>query len=172
MKKVKMMSFDTASQASGWAYWENAQLTEHGVIDLKKMKDKEERLTLMCERLLQILNEKKPTIVIIEMTVVENNAGTQRLLSEIVGVVRGWAMLNQLKGTPTEFVRLRPTEWRKLVRDEDEKVPKSKKDGLKEWDIQKANHLFRLQLEDDNEADAILVGFARIKQFRNMEEDE
>lgn len=160
-KITKMLSLDTSSCASGWAYWENARLIGSGVIDLNKIRDKEERLDEMCRRLAALLREKKPEIIVIEMTVVENNAGTQRLLSEIVGVVRGWHIFANVP----EFIRLRPSEWRKLVKDKDEKVPRSKKDGLKEWDIQKAQSLFSVEVADDNEADAILIGYARIRQF-------
>ena len=116
----------------------------------------------MCRELINLLCNKKPDIVVIEMTVVPNNTGTQRLLSEIVGVVRGWC-LSQRKNI--EFVRLRPTEWRKLVKDKNEKVPKSKKDGLKLWDIKKVKELFGFTPIDDNEADGVLLGCARIRQF-------
>lgn len=162
-KVTKMVSLDTSSRASGWAYWENGNLTDYGVFDYSKMKDKEARLDTMCISLCNLLKEHKPDIIVIEMTVVEKNAGTQRLLSEIVGVVRGWHIITGA----SEFVRLRPTEWRKLVREEDEKLPKSKDDGLKNWDIAKANALFGLSLKDDNIADAILIGYARIRQFQN-----
>ena len=162
MKKIKMVSLDTSSKDSGWAYWENGILKEHGVIHVSH-KDANLKLDHMCRELAGLLNKKKPDIVVIEMTVVPNNAATQRLLSEIVGVVRGWC-LSQKKDI--EFIRLRPTEWRKLVKNSGEKVPKSKKDGLKQWDIDKARELFHFEPIDDNEADGVLLGYARIKQFQ------
>ncbi len=164
-KVTKMISLDTASRDSGWAYWENAKLKEHGVISVdKNIKSSSEKLDMMCKNLIKLLDERKPDIVVIEMTVVPNNTGTQRILSEIVGVVRGWCM-SQKKDV--DFVRLRPTEWRSLVRNKEEKIPKSKAAGLKEWDIRKAKEIFCFSPIDDNEADGVLIGYARIRQFEN-----
>lgn len=41
MKIYRMISLDTSTTKSGWAYWENGILIEHGVIDLSKIKDKD-----------------------------------------------------------------------------------------------------------------------------------
>lgn len=156
MSKYRMLSLDTSSTISGWAYWENAKLIKSGVI-APKSKDKEERLDSMCLSLLDTLNTYKPQTVVIEMTVVERNAQTQRLLSEIVGVVRGWAILNN-----SEFVSFRPNDWRKLVC-RDEKIPK-KREECKTWSIEKVLQSYKIKA-DDNESDAILIGEARINQF-------
>ncbi|MCR5206297.1 MAG: hypothetical protein K6E47_14810 [Lachnospiraceae bacterium] len=163
MKTVKMLSLDTASRDSGWAYWENAVLKDHGVIHVpEKIKEPTAKLDCMVEGLIKLLKDKNPDIVVIEMTVVPNNTGTQRILSEIVGVVRGWCY-SQKKNV--DFIRLRPTEWRKLVREKTEKVPKSKKDGLKQWDIKKAKELYHFKPIDDNEADGVLLGHAYKRLF-------
>ena len=163
MKMIRMLSLDTASRDSGWAYWENAVLKEHGVIHIpQKIKDINIKLDMMVNELIKLLKEKNPEIVVIEMTVVPNNTGTQRLLSEIVGVVRGWCMSQKKQ---VDFIRLRPTEWRKLVRGAEEKVPKSKDDGLKQWDIKKAKELYHFDPIDDNEADGVLLGHAYKQLF-------
>ena len=120
------------------------------------------KLDMMVNELIKLLKEKNPEIVVIEMTVVPNNTGTQRLLSEIVGVVRGWCMSQKKQ---VDFIRLRPTEWRKLVRGAEEKVPKSKDDGLKQWDIKKAKELYHFDPIDDNEADGVLLGHAYKQLF-------
>lgn len=164
MKKIKMLSLDTASRDSGWAYWENAVLKEHGVVHVdKKIKDINIKLDTMCKGLIDLLNSKQPDIVVIEMTVVPNNTNTQRLLSEIVGVVRGWCMSQKKE---VDFIRLRPSEWRKLVRSDTEKIPKSKDAGLKPWDIAKAKELYHFDPIDDNEADGVLLGHAYKQLFK------
>ncbi len=159
---TKMISLDTATVRTGWALWINGILTDHGVIDVSKTKDRTESLDEMVRQLIRLLKDTDPDIVVIEMTVVPTNTGTQRLLSEIVGVIRGWCMSQD---PIRDFYRLRPSEWRKLIRTPDERVPKSKKDGLKEWDIRKAKEIFGFDPVDDNEADAVLIGQAYKRMF-------
>lgn len=160
-KICKMVSIDSSSSISGYAYFENGILKNSGRIDLHKEKDSEIRIENMCLNLIDILNQYKPDIVVVEMTVVTRGAATQRMLSEIVGVIRGWALCNY-----AEFVRLRPSEWRKLVKNDDEFVPK-KREELKIWSANKVNEIYNKEVEDD-ESDAILLGLARINQFRGL----
>lgn len=150
-----MVSLDTASTKSGWSYWENGKLIDYGVIDYSKEEDAEIRLEDMCIALVEILNKYKPQIVAIEMTVVERNAHTQRTLSEIVGVVRGWVLCNY-----AEITCLRPSEWRKLVCNQDEKAP-MKRAECKEWSKNKVKQLYQIDGGDD-QSDSILIGLARI----------
>lgn len=157
-KKYKMVSLDTSTTKTGWAYWENGTLKESGIIDYSKEKDSEIRVEDMCFSILEILKKFSPETIVIEMTVVTRNANVQRILSEIVGVVRGYALINYC-----EFIRLRPTEWRKLVKTQTEVTPK-KREELKNWSINKVLALYKKKVSDD-EADAILLGQARINQF-------
>lgn len=166
MKKNKehicrMLSLDTSTKATGWAYWENGILKSFHEINLNHVKDKENRLDEMCKELLNVCTKLQPHIIVIEMTVVPNNAQTQRQLTEIVGVVRGYAYLYN-----AEFVRLRPTQWRRLVKDEGEIIP-IKRNELKGWSLAKVSKLYRIDPTDitDNVSDAILVGKARINMF-------
>ncbi len=154
---TKMLSLDTATVKSGWAIWLNGTLTNHGVINVSGVKDHTASLDEMVRQLIRLLKDTDPDIVVVEMTVVPTNTGTQRLLSEIVGVVRGWC---GSQDPIRDFYRLRPSEWRRLIRDPNDRVPKSKKDGLKEWDIKKAKEIFGFDPVDDNEADAVLIGEA------------
>ena len=159
---TRMLSLDTATVRTGWALWINGVLTDHGVIDVSGIKDRSESLDEMVRQLIRLLKSTDPDIIVVEMTVVPTNTGTQRLLSEIVGVVRGWCFSQD---PIRDFYRLRPSEWRKLVRDPDEKVPKSKKEGLKQWDIAKAKGIFGFDPIDDNEADTVLIGEAYKQMF-------
>lgn len=162
MDLCKMISLDTSSLASGWAYWENGILKEHDVIYSKKIKNKEDRLDYMCENLVYLLNHYNPNIIVIEMTSVARNAYTQRILTEIVGVVRGYSLVCN-----AEFVRYRVSEWRKLTKDE--YVNKNMKSrDWKAWAVEKIRRDYGIDPKDDNEADAILIGQARINQFKKL----
>lgn len=160
MQKTKMVSLDTSSTISGYAYFENGILKEHGIIDKNKEKNSLIRVEDMTIALIEKLKKYKPDIVICETPPFMNSPKTLIMLAEIVGVVKGWA----ISGGFAEFVEIGPTEWRRLVADPDEKIP-TKRDPAKIWDIAKVKKIFNIEAIDDNEADAILIGQARINEF-------
>ena len=155
---IKMVSLDTSSTVTGYAVFENGKLKKSGVIDETKEKDTLIRKEYMILSINDLLTKENPDIVVIELTVVQKNANTQRLLSDILGTVWGWCLCNA-----AEYVEYRPTTWRKLVAGEDEKVP-IKRDDAKIWSLDKCRELFH-GVDTDDESDAILIGYARIRQF-------
>ena len=160
MRVTKMVSLDTSSTFSGYCLYENAVRVESGefVHDPKIEKNADIRKENMCLDIIQYLNRHKPVIVVAELTVVPRNAGSQRLLSEILGVIWGWCLCNA-----AEFVTFRPGEWRRLVAD-GESVP-IRREEAKAWAIHKVSRLYGIHVTD-NEAEAILIGQARINQFK------
>lgn len=161
-KKYKMISMDTASTITGFAVFEAAELSRSGTIDKNDIDDGEMRLEEMCKSICSFLNIEKPGTVVCELTVVPRNAHTQRMLSEILGVVRGWCLTKSV-----EFVTYRPGVWRSLTKD-DTKVP-SGRNEKKKWAIQRVKTLYNRGVIDDNEAEAILLGLARIRECKNNE---
>ncbi len=154
----RMLSLDTSSTKCGWALRESGILVKSNEIDKSKIKDGETRLNVMCMAIVDLLEKYKPGTVVCEMVVVERNAHTQRLLSEIVGCVRGWTITRD-----QEFVEYRPPVWRSLVCDEGEKAPR-KRDDCKIWAVNKVKQKYNLDV-GDNEAEAILIGEARLREF-------
>ena len=65
--------------------------------------------------------------------------------------------------TFVDYVEYIPSQWRALVKDGGESVPRKSKD-CKVWDIAKVKSMGYDPI-DDNEADAILIGQARINEF-------
>ena len=157
-KNCKMISFDSSTKLTGYALFVDGTLSRCGVLDHSKEKDMEIRMEDMCFGIINLLNKEKPDIVVVEMTVVPNNASTQRQLTELIGVIRGWALINY-----AEFVRMRPSEWRHLVADQEEKIPIKRADA-KIWAVEKVKLHYNIDATDDT-AEAILIGQARINQF-------
>ena len=158
------MSFDTSSTTTGWAYFENAEYINSDIIYCDKKEDITIRVENMCFELINILNKHKPDIVVIEKPPFCKDPNTLILLSEIVGVVRGWTLTQGF----AEYVEYVPNQWRRLVADDDEKVPTGR-NNCKEWDIIKARKILEREPIDDNEADALLIGIARINEMKNAE---
>lgn len=106
----------------------------------------------------KLITRYNPDICVIEAPLLVNSPKTLILLAEIVGAVRG-ATVGQAK-----YIEFSPSTWRKLIANPDEKFP-IKRVLCKPWDIQKVKELCGVETENDNIADAILIGLARIKQF-------
>lgn len=159
-KSIRMVSFDTASTISGWAFYENGILKEHGVVDKSKEKDTDIRVEDMCIALIELLNKYKPVIVAVEEQAFARSVSVAVMNAKILGVLQGWCLTIGY----SEFVALRPSHWRKLVSDNGP-VPTDRKDA-KAWDVKKVEEIYGFTPKDDNEADAILVGLARINEFK------
>lgn len=158
MNICKMLSLDTASYSTGYAYWENGKLVQSGTI--KANGQEEERLNMMIKSIFSLFKSFHPDIVVIEETVVTTNAEVQRMLTEIVGAVRSFAILFD-----SEFVRLRPQVWRRYSKREGEKFVDYRRDKWKKWSQERVKELYGLDVCDD-ESDAILLGFARLNMFK------
>lgn len=161
MDDYRLLALDTASNNSGYALYTAGKLKESGVISCEG--DTEERIDKMCNGLMSLLNRIHPGTIVIELTVVDRGTATQRMLSEIVGAVRGWAASNVYDdGIKTEFIEYRPNTWRKLVCLEGETFPKKRND-CKVWAVKKVKEMYDMDVTDDR-ADAILIGQARINE--------
>ncbi len=155
-----MISFDVSSTCTGYAKYINGELNTHGTFDFSKRKlDLDVRLKAMKNIIINYLKLEKPQIIVVEESASKNNIKVQRMLSEIIGVIEGYCILNN-----ADFVKYIPVQWRNLVKEQNEIVPKNTK-PVKKWSINKVNFLFKgVDVIDNNESDAILIGLARIKE--------
>lgn len=162
MKKTRMVSLDTSSTITGYAYWENGILTKSGILYHENEKNPIIRVEDMTMDIINLLKSCKPDIVAIEQPPFCNSPKTCVMLAEIVGCAKGYAI-----AAGADFVEYTVNEWRKLVAGA-EKIPRNRNEA-KKWDIDKVMNMYpSINLEDDNEADAILIGVARIRQFENQ----
>ena len=120
----------------------------------------------MVYEIITLIEREAPDVVVIEETVVTRNPQTQRMLSMILGAIFGCCVINNFN-----YCSLRPTQWRKLVRWDDEKLPR-KRDELKLWSINKVAELYDIQEISDDISDAILIGKAFINMIEEQEEND
>ncbi len=149
---VKLLSLDTSIRNTGWALYKDCKLKDYGVIAASSNLPLDE----MMRNLSALFNEIKPQIIVIENPVVLRNAKVQRALSELLGATRFWCVNNDCLCYP-----INPTEWRKLVKDKDEILPKARND-LKKWSLLKANKYSKHEITSNDISDAILIGKAYI----------
>ena len=159
ISECKLISLDTSTSSTGYAVYISGKLHRYDLIDFKRIKNTDERIKEMILKIYEIIETEKPQIIVAEMTVVTRNAQAQRNLTMILGAIQGKCLENNIF-----FSLLRPTEWRKLVNNEKEKLPR-KREELKQWSKQKASDILGINDINDDISDAILIGQAYINRF-------
>ena len=155
----KLLSFDSSTSSTGYAIYLSGQFESYGLLDFKHIKNSEERMGSMIKNIYEVINKEKPQIIVAEMTVVTRNAQAQRNLTMILGAIQGKCLEDGIF-----FYLFRPSEWRKLVNKDNEKLSR-KRDELKEWSKKKVLEKYGITDINDDISDAILVGQAYINKF-------
>lgn len=159
ISECKLISLDTSTSSTGYAVYISGKLHRYDLIDFKRIKNTDERIKEMILKIYEIIETEKPQIIVAEMTAVTRNAQAQRNLTMILGAIQGKCLENNIF-----FSLLRPTEWRKLVNNEKEKLPR-KREELKQWSKQKVSDILGINDINDDISDAILIGQAYINRF-------
>ena len=155
----KLISMDTSSNLTGVAIFIDGVLSRHFLIDLKNIKNTDERIAAMIADIYKLLDEEKPDIVVTELTVVTRNAQAQRNLTMILGAIYGKCIERNIW-----YHSFRPTEWRSFI-DTDKKPTGRKRDNYKEWSMEVVNELYGIHCITDDVSDAILIGRGYVNKF-------
>lgn len=163
-QKCKLLSLDTSSSKTGWAYFEAAKYIKSGVIDFdtkehkKKYKDNsDERVEDMCLAVLDLLKKIKPDIIVVEKLNVSRNMNAVRVLSKVIGAVYTYYILSD----DCSYFEIQPTQWRSQL---DMQSGRKKRDELKQLSVEYVKNTLGIDVADD-EADSICAGIGYIKMF-------
>lgn len=162
MNKTKLVAFDASTHSTAYAVFEKEDYKESGLIKCKEPLA-DDRMKSMSVKIINLLRKLKPDIVYIEDTVVTRNAKTQRILTRLQGVIYGYCIINGC-----EFKTIRPTSWRKAV---GINQGKKKRVELKKEAIEMVREKMEIEVNDD-EAEAILIGQAAIKEIETIRNAE
>ena len=167
-QKCKMLSLDTSSSKTGWAYFLSGKYKKSGVIDLdtkeckKKYKDNsEKRIEDMCLAIWNLLQKYEPDIIVIEKLNVSRNMSATRVLSKVIGVVYTYHIL----ADDCFYFEIQPTQWRSKL---GMQSGRKKRDELKRLSIEYVKNTLGVDVSDD-EADSICAGVAYIKMFESLQ---
>lgn len=164
--KCILIGLDTSTSSTGFSIFENGELLSYFTIENQNKKlTGEQKFDEMIRRVFEKLNKHSPDIVVCELTSMTRNAVTQRTLTLLLGAIKGWCISNNVH---CHFFRA--SEWRKLVKEKDEKLPR-KRVELKQWSIDKIRLLFDIEVKNDDISDAILIGQAYINMIDNLNLD-
>lgn len=155
----KLISMDTSSNSTGVAIFVDGKLSRHFLIDLKRIKNTDERIAEMIKQIYKVIEEESPDIIVTELTVVTRNAQAQRNLTMILGAIYGKCIENNIW-----HYSFRPTEWRSLI-DTTKKPKGRKREDYKEWSMELVRDFYKLDYLNDDISDAILIGRAYVNKF-------
>ena len=155
----KLISMDTSSNSTGVAIFVDGVLSRHFLIELKSIKNTDERISEMIKQIYKVIDDENPDIIVTELTVVTRNAQAQRNLTMILGAIYGKCLEKNIW-----YHSYRPTEWRSLI-DTDKKPNGRKRDDYKEWSMELVRDFYKLERVSDDISDAILIGRAYVNKF-------
>ena len=153
---IKILSIDSSTNASGYAVFIDGELNSYGLLDMKQIKNIEQRMKEMTQSIYKIIDAERPDIVVVELTSVSRNVQTQRHLTMLLGAIYGKCI-----DLDIFWCALRPSEWRSAISGE----RPSRRDELKKWSIEKVSELFGKDIDSDDISDAVLIGLAYINMF-------
>lgn len=163
---TKLMSFDPSTTHTGIAVFENGVLKKtRELVTPPNIKD---RLSWMGHAIFECIQAEKPNEIACESMVVGVNPNTQKMLSEVVGVVIGSAICVE-----ADFKEYAPTQWRKMCLDEGEPWPEALagerflREDWKKWSIERVCSRY-LNTNNDNISDAILIGIAHLRKKSSL----
>lgn len=160
-----ILSLDLSTKSSGWAVFENGELMDHGCITSAST-DLIKRIHIMTDAIEQLLNKYEIKTIIVEEVRPEGGYGvgntqTHRALMWLQASI---AFLVHDKFNNTTINYIYPSSWRAAI---GIKTGRGiKRASLKEADIAFVEETFGITVNDD-EADAICIGFAHNKEVSN-----
>lgn len=158
---MKILSFDQATNITGYAVFTNKKLKKFGLIDCHKLSG-DERSKKMISEIYNIIDLVKPDFVVIEN--VQNQANVQAviMLARLQGAIIGYCYK---KNIPWKMYL--PTQWRKLIGIKQGKG--IKRDELKAQSLEFVKTVTNESVSEDV-AEAIAIGCAYIKELKDLEE--
>lgn len=150
---MKLIGLDISTRITGYSIYVDGKLTDHGTIDLHKIKNTEERQLNMANNILSLLEKHKPNVVYVEDTFVKGNVETSMKLMMMIGSVFGWCSFNNVV-----FHKIKPSAWRSTV---GISIGNKSRNELKDADIEYVLNKYGVECTDD-EADAIGIGEAGV----------
>ena len=161
---MKILAFDQSSVATGWALFNDGQLTNYGVFDMKKEKDSASRIQKMEFLIADMVHDEQPDIVVIEDVSLQTNVSTLVMLARLQGAIQYIALD---AGADVEIYK--PSHWRKGV---GIKTGKGiQRTELKQAAKQLVFDTYAAKVTDDI-ADAILIGLCAVNEYKEKTEYE
>jgi len=153
---MKILCLDQATLKSGYSVWIDKKLITYGTLNVDpEEKNIVERMKLMRDLVVQLIEEKQPNFIVFEDTQLQHNKLTFQQLSQFQGVLMAY-----LFDINIGFVIVRPSEWKGYCGIKGRKREEQKLNTIK-FVLDK----FGWNCSED-EADAIGIGYFAVSKVK------
>lgn len=160
---MKILCLDQATLKTGYSIWIDKELVTYGLLEVDpKEKNIIERMKLMRDLVVQLIELEQPNFIIFEDTQMQNNKLTFQQLSQFQGVLMAYFFDINIG-----FVIVKPTEWKGKCG-----IKGRKREEQKINTQLFVNDKFGFDVSED-EADAIGIGYwavSKIKRNKKAQE--
>ena len=164
---MNILSLDLSTKSSGWAYFKDGELKDHGCITSSST-DLIKRIYKMTEGIAEILNKYSIDKIIAEEVRPEGGygVGNTKTHRALMWLQAATAFLIHDKYSNIEIEYIYPSSWRATLGIKNGRG--IKRTTLKEQDIQFVKDKYNIVVNDD-EADAICIGLSQYQEKDNNE---
>lgn len=165
------LALDASTKSTGWAIYNNQELKDYGCITAGSS-NLFKRIHKMTDEISKIIKEYKVDEVAVEEILIEDVRHNQKVFKALM-YLQGFIVdiCNEYKIVSTFYVS---SAWRKKCGIHT--GPSVYRESLKQKDIQFVKNQFSISVVNDDEADAICIGFAhvggKIKKIQEENADE
>lgn len=172
MGESKIIALDASTSCTGYAVFDGDELVAHGKIK-PHGDDWRDRIMDETMALAALIREYHPRVIIAEDLPLKPGVNTLQKLGAVHGMI-----LSLCAGFRIKPMFVLPTNWRHDIGLFDGTRAGMKRDVMKEKAVCMANGIFGLDLQwvsptstknDDDVAEAILIGWSRIVKAKNHE---
>lgn len=164
---MNILSLDLSTKSSGWAYFKDGELKDHGCITSSST-DLIKRIYKMTEGIAEILDKYSIDKIIVEEVRPEGGygVGNTKTHRALMWLQAATAFLIHDKYSNIEIEYIYPSSWRATLGIKNGRG--IKRTTLKEQDIQFVKDKYNIVVNDD-EADAICIGLSQYQEKDNNE---
>lgn len=105
---MKILCLDQATLKTGYSVWIDKELNRYGILEVDpEEKNIIERMKLMSDLIVQLIQLEQPNYIVLEDTQMQNNSKTFQQLSQLQGVLMAYFF-----NIDIGFAIVKPSEWK------------------------------------------------------------
>lgn len=160
---MRIISFDQSTRLTAYAVFDDGKLEQYNFIKLKT-KDTDKRFVEMIQRIVEVIADVAPDVVVLENVSLQTNAATLTSLARLLGAITGWCIFEDI-----QYDLYYASQWRSILGFKNGR--NCNREYYKEKAIAYIKDLFGVD-EGDDVAEAICIGLAYIKDKVNKDNEE
>jgi Holliday junction resolvasome RuvABC endonuclease subunit len=153
---TRVLAIDQATKISGYSIWDDKKLTTYGKLEVNPKIQIIERMKLMSEKIVDLIDKTMPDMLILEDVQYQKNQKTFQELANLQGVIMAYLFKIDM---PFQIVY--PTTWKSFC-----SIKGKKREEQKENTKIFVKYRYKIDVSED-EADAVGIGHWAINNIIN-----